>query len=321
MSTTSTTADLSAQAARRSFGECLLELSKARLSALVVLTTGVGFVLGSGVTIDWVAFALTLLGTGISAAGANTLNQCRERERDARMQRTRKRPLPAAEISPATAWTFGLACAITGPIFLALSINLLTAVLGAVTIALYVLVYTPLKVRTPQNTLVGAVVGAIPPLMGWTAATGDFAGPAWTLAAILFCWQMPHFLALAWLYREDYARGGFRMLPVVDPSGSRVGRAAMLYAAPLLIFPIILTWQGSIGWLAAGVAAVLGTWMLVMAILLNRTRGATHARKLFIASVIYLPIILALFVIDRQPWPGPQADATPVVAVVEASGD
>lgn len=278
------------------------ELAKARLSALVVITTAVGYALGSefDTPAEWSRFFFTLLGTAMSAAGANTINQWMEISRDARMQRTRFRPLPDGRISRAHALAFGLLMSLGGPLLLALRVNPLAALLGLATVAIYVLIYTPLKPRTPLNTVAGAVCGAIPPMMGWAAATESLAQPAWVLGGLLFLWQIPHSLALAWLYRDDYARGGFRMLPIIDSSGRVTCQAAVLYSLALLPVGLMLTMQGVCGWIYAIGSLVAGLVFVAASVQLYLRRDRTSARRVFFASIIYLPVLMALMIVDQK---------------------
>jgi protoheme IX farnesyltransferase len=249
-----------------------VELTKARLTLLVAATTAVGFLMADGPRDGGAALAWTVLGTALAAAGSMTLNQVLESGRDARMERTRNRPVPSGAIERRTALLFGVLTAFAGLAVLALGATVLTSLLGLAVVLVYALVYTPLKPRTPLCTLAGAVCGAIPPMMGWTASGAPLSFGAWLLAGVLFLWQIPHFLSLAWLYREDYARGGFRMLPVVDPSGRVTGEMAVLYA--LALVPV-------------GVLAALRTDLV--------------ARRLFLATLAYLPLLLGLMVADRVP--------------------
>ena len=211
------------------------DLVKARLTFLVLLTTLVGFYLGWRGAMDYWAMFHALAGTSLLACGASALNQLWEREHDARMLRTADRPLPSGRMQPETVLVFGGVCSIGGLVYLAFAVNLLTSLLGAATLASYVFVYTPLKRITWLNTAVGAVPGALPPLMGWSAARGELSGEGWSLFAILFFWQIPHFLAIAWLYREEYEKAGFVMLPSLDPDGSRTARQAVSHTLGLLI--------------------------------------------------------------------------------------
>ena len=277
------------------------ELGKARLSALVVLTAGVGFILAARADIDWSRLGFAVLGTAFAALGANALNEWIETERDARMVRTRRRPLPTRRISRGSALAFGLVIGAAGPCLLAAKLNATAAVLALAALLIYVLLYTPLKTRTPLNTLVGAVVGALPPLVGWAAATGRVDAGGWILSGILFLWQIPHFVALAWLYREDYARGGFRMLPTVDPAGHLTGCIAVVYTLVLLLLALMPTLAGVAGLVYALGSLVLGSALLLIGVGLERRRTHAAARHLFLASVVYLPLLLGLMVLDRQP--------------------
>lgn len=281
-----------------------MDLAKARLSLLVVITTLVGFLLASSTGVDWLALLLTVIGTALSAACANAFNQIVEHHRDARMQRTQRRPLPSGRIGRAHAVAFATVCGVAGVALLALAVNPITAALSAATIALYVLVYTPMKTRSTMNTLVGSVVGAIPPVMGWTAVTGRVDTGAWVLAAVLFIWQIPHFLALAWLYREDYERGGYRMLPIIDPSGRITAQTSLLWTVALLPVGIVSLLLDVTGWWAMLGSLLLGVWLLRHAVNLCRARDSASARKLFLASVAYLPLLLGLMVVDRVTLPG-----------------
>jgi protoheme IX farnesyltransferase len=275
-----------------------LELSKPRITSLVVVTAAVGYALGAPVFQTGV-FVAVLAGTALVAGGASVLNQYAERDFDARMLRTRHRPLPAGRLQPAEALAFGLILSAAGLTLLAAGTNALTAVLGLAASASYVFLYTPLKRVTSLCTVVGAIPGAIPPLMGWAAARGGLDRTAWALFSILFLWQLPHFLALAWMYREDYARGGFPMLAVSDADGSSTGRQALLYSAALLPVTLaagLFAGAGSVflwGGLAAGLAFLAG------AALFARRREIAWARRLFFASVLYLPAVLGLMVFDR----------------------
>jgi protoheme IX farnesyltransferase len=280
-----------------------LELSKARLSALVLLTTAIGFLLASSAGVDWVRLVFVLVGTACSALGINAVNQCLEADRDARMERTRHRPLPAGLISRRAGWVFGAALAVAGPVLLALTVNALTAGLALTCELIYVLIYTPLKVRSPLNTLVGALCGAIPPMMGWTAAVGRLEAGAWVLGAILFVWQIPHFLALAWMYREDYQRGGFRMLPMFDGAGQATCQAVILYCLALIPVTLMLTLVGVTGWAYAAGALVFGGMLSSLGLRLYRQRNVGNARRLFLASVVYLSLLLLLMVVDSASLP------------------
>ena len=300
MSTPTSTAASAGASARPwlALPSAYLELAKARLAALVVLTAVVGFLLGARGWSDPATLLWTAVGTALSAFGANILNQLAEHDRDRRMLRTRSRPLPSGRVSRGQAARWGVASSLAGLAILAVAANLLTAGLSLLTILLYVAVYTPLKLRTPLNTAVGAVVGAVPPMMGWAAATGRLDLGAWILGGILFVWQVPHFLALAWLYRDDYARGGFRMLPAVDRPGELTARLALLYILSLLPVTAALSLAGvsGLGFLVA--SQLLGLGFAVVGWRFVRTRTEPSARRLFLASIVYLPLLLAAMVAD-----------------------
>ncbi len=277
-----------------------LELSKSRLSALVALTTVAGYLLaGRTGSFDWWGFLWTVVGTALASGGANGINQWWEADPDSLMERTRERPVPSSRIGLLHALIWSVATSAMGIVILAWLVNPLTAILGALTVLLYTLIYTPLKRRTSLCTLVGAVCGAIPPMMGWTGAAGELGSGAWILAAILFIWQIPHFLALAWMYRADYERGGFRMLPVIDRSGRLTGTAVVLYCFALLPVAVSLSLVGVTGWFYAAGSLVLGGMMLSLGVTLNRKRTDLNARRLFLASLAYLSLLMGLMAADR----------------------
>ncbi len=278
----------------------LMELTKARLTLLVVLTTVVGFYLGSPSAVDPVLLTHTLAGTALLAAGAAVLNQLLEREFDARMRRTAGRPIPSGRITPTAALLVGSALSLLGLVWLLFRVNPLTALLGVATWTSYVAVYTPLKRVTVLNTLVGAVPGALPPLMGWSAATDSISAPGWSLFGVLFFWQLPHFMAIAWLYREEYHRAGFRMLSGEDPDGARTAASAVRNTLALLgvsLFPFSFGLVGH--WYLVG-SVLLGAAFLAFAIQFARTLSPVAARRLFFASIVYLPLLLGLLVLDKQ---------------------
>jgi protoheme IX farnesyltransferase len=275
------------------------ELTKARLSALVVATTAAGYALGSSGRFDLTGLVWAVLGTSLSALGANGLNQWLERARDARMERTRDRPLPSGRLEPGRAFAVSLALALFGTAALFAGTNALTAGLNVLTVALYVLVYTPLKTRSSLCTLVGAIVGAIPPVMGYAAAAGTIGAGAWILFAVLFAWQIPHFLSLAWLYREDYRRGGYIMLPLGDPTGRITFEVTMLYALALVPLGLASFLAGLTGWVSVIGSLALGGVFFALTLQLRRRRGDREARRVFLASLAYLPLLLGLFVADH----------------------
>jgi len=241
----------------------------------------------------------TLFGTALVAGGAAALNQLLEREHDAKMRRTAGRPLPSGRMQPTTVAIFGGICSVAGLVYLAVIVNLLTSVLGAVTSISYLFIYTPLKRVSWVNTLVGAIPGALPPLMGWTAARNELSGEGWTLFAILAFWQIPHFMAIAWLYREEYAKAGFVMLPNVDSDGSRTGYQSVGNTLALLIAslcPFLLKLNGMVYLFAA---LVLGAAYFWTAVRFARQLDTKRARQLFLASIIYLPLLLLAMVCDK----------------------
>jgi protoheme IX farnesyltransferase len=280
------------------------ELAKPRLNFLVLVTTTVGYYMAVRSPGDWGKLLPTLFGTALTAAGAAVLNQLVEREHDKLMPRTRNRPLPAGRVSPAEAAVYGLALGVAGIACLALAVNGLTAIVGAVTLVSYIAVYTPLKRVTTLNTVVGAVPGALPPVMGWTAVHNAISPQAAVLFCILFFWQMPHFLAIATMYRRDYAAGGFKMLPVVDESLTVTGRQIMAYGAALIPITLMPTLMAIVGLGMTGVAYfvaafVLGLGYLTFGITAAATRERADARRLFFASIIYLPLLLGVMMADK----------------------
>jgi protoheme IX farnesyltransferase len=278
-----------------------LILTKVRITALVLVTTAAGFLLASSARLDSALLAWTLLGTGLAASGAAALNQFLEREADARMRRTAGRPIPAGRMTPARGLAVGIGLSVVGVAILVAFVNLLTGFLALATVLLYVGVYTPLKRMTPLNTIIGAVPGAIPPVMGWTAVTGEAGLPAWVLFAILFLWQLPHFLAIAWIFRDDYRLGGFPMLPVLDPDGEATGRQVALYCAALVPVSLIPTFLGLAGPIYFFGALLLGLAFLGAGLMMAVRRRGKEARRVLLASVTYLPLLLALLVADRAP--------------------
>jgi protoheme IX farnesyltransferase len=276
----------------------LLEMTKPGITSMVALTAALGYLLAGGALMSW-QLAATLLGTVLVAAGASVLNQFWERGSDALMRRTAGRPLPAGRIDPDLALLFGVAVGIAGLLELALAVNALTAALGAVALAGYVFVYTPLKKRSSLATVVGAIPGALPPMMGWCAVRGEVDLAAWALFGILFFWQMPHFLAIAWLCREDYARAGFPMLPVLDPGGSWTGRQSVLYGAALVPVSLLPSLLGLTGRIYFGGALALGVAYLGFCLAFAGRRSTGGARRLMLASLLYLPAVLVVMLLDR----------------------
>ena len=286
----------STSGAEKSLPAVLADLIKARLTALVLLTTFVGFYLGEIGSVNYLLMFHALFGTALVASGAAALNQWLERDYDAKMRRTASRPLPSGRLQPATVAIFGGLCSVLGLIYLAVFTNPLTSVVGAVTSVSYLFIYTPLKRVTWMNTLVGAIPGALPPLMGWTAARNELSGEGWALFAILAFWQIPHFMAIAWLYREEYAKAGFVMLPNVDADGSRTAQHSVANTVALLLAslcPFAFHLNGKI-YLAA--ALILGAGYFFYAVRFAQQLTAQRARQLFLASIIYLPLLIAALV-------------------------
>ncbi|MGE0432258.1 MAG: heme o synthase [Planctomycetota bacterium] len=282
-----------------------LELGKARLNGLVLITTAVGFIMVAGEPFPHWLLVFTLLGTLLTALGSGALNCIIEIDRDREMKRTARRPLPAGLISRREAWVFALVCTIGGITMLALGVNLLTALLGLITVVVYIAIYTPMKTRSTLSTLAGGICGALPPMMGVTAVTNEVTTVAWVLGGILFVWQIPHFLALAWMYRADYEKGGYRMLPLVDPGGHFTARQTILYSIALLPLAFAATLAGATGWVYAVGALILGALMVHRAIRFAGERSARNARRLFLFTLLYLPVLLLLMVLDRGPVVGP----------------
>ena len=272
------------------------DLFKARLTTLVLLTTFVGFYLGWQGAMNFLLMFHALFGTALVASGASALNQLLEREHDAKMRRTATRPLPSGRLQPTTVMLVGGICCVTGLVYLAYFVNLLTSVLGAVTLVSYLFIYTPLKRVTWVNTLVGAIPGALPPLMGWTAARNELSGEGWALFAILAFWQIPHFMAIAWMYRDEYAKAGFIMLPNVDADGSRTAQQTIGNTLALLLASLCPFAFGLTGKIYLVAALVLGLGFLWCAIQFARQMTLPRAKQLFFASIIYLPLLIAALV-------------------------
>ncbi len=276
------------------------ELTKPRVTLAVTLTSAAGFYLASSARLDLLLLLHTLIGTALLGGGASVLNQFLEREEDGRMKRTCKRPLPSGRVGEADAFIAGGILIVTGSLYLAFLTNLLAAFLGCVTSVLYLFVYTPLKKKTPVCTTIGAIPGAIPPLIGWAAATGSLDFHAFLLFAILFAWQFPHFLAISWIYRDDYKRAGFAMLSSTDPDGKRTGRRILAYSIALLALSVWPASSGLTGMVYLMGAVFLGSafvWLGFEAALLRTT---ISARRVLLASVAYLPLLLILMVIDKN---------------------
>ena len=276
-----------------------LELSKSRIVLMVLITTAAGFLFASH-TVAPLLLVHTLIGTALVAAGTNALNQYVEREHDGKMHRTRMRPLPAGRITPRAALWFSSAIAVIGTLYLGLLVNWLTAALGAFTLTSYIFVYTPLKRVSTICTLIGAIPGAVPPLMGWTAVTNELSLGGWIVFGILFFWQLPHFMAISWMYREDYARGGFVMLAVRDGEGTAVAREAILYTLallPLSVAPALLGMTGIAYFIGA---ALCGAALLAATVRFFFDRQIRNARSVFMISNLYLLTVMLLLVVNAR---------------------
>ena len=287
------------RSARSGFIRDLIELVKARLTLLVLLTTAVGFYLGADSPINFAALLHTVFGTAAAAAGAAALNQWWEYKLDALMRRTRSRPVPAGRMRPRDAVILGTALSILGVIYLAFVCNALSAALAAITIIIYIFAYTPLKRVSTFNTALGAVPGALPPMIGWAAARGTLNAGAWMLFAILFFWQLPHFFAIAWMYRDDYARAGFQMISSDDRTGERSASQSVFFCMLLFIVAGLPAFLGiaTVFYLLAEL--VLGGVFIAVAMRFLKTRATSDARRLFITSIIYLPLLLGALVLSK----------------------
>jgi len=275
------------------------ELTKPRITFLVVLTAAAGFCMASASGIDYFRLLNMSIGIALLSSGLSTLNQYIERDLDRLMRRTQARPLPTGKLLPLEAAVFGVLLSAFGTVYLAVFINPLSALLGVATLASYLFVYTPLKTRTTLSTVLGAFPGAMPPFIGWVSATGGITVEAWVLFAVLFLWQFPHFLAIAWMYRDDYARAGIRMLPVVEPEGKVTGQQIISYTLlliPVSLLPAATGMAGSIYFVGA---ALMGIVFLYFSSKAALVRSAGQARRLLLASVIYLPLLFGLMVLNR----------------------
>jgi protoheme IX farnesyltransferase len=280
-----------------------IALTKPRITWLILMSTGVGYFFGRTTSsTNWIVLFHTLIGTALIASGTAALNQWYERDADTLMRRTSGRPLPTGQMTAPRALWFGIVLAVLGFGELAFGVNTLAALLGAFTLGSYLFIYTPLKQRSHLSTVIGALPGAMPPLMGYAASHGSLTPEAWTLFAILFIWQFPHFLAIAWMYREDYARAGIRMLPVVEPDGMSTGRQIILYAStliPVSLFPVLLGMSGRVYLVGA---LILGGWFLYTGVRVAFDLTNVRARRVLLASIIYLPAIYGLMIFDRPSW-------------------
>jgi protoheme IX farnesyltransferase len=276
------------------------ELVKARLTSLVLLTTAVGFYVGARGPVNYLVLFHVVFGTAAAAAGAAALNQWWEREADALMHRTKTRPVPAGRMRPAEALVVGAVLSLFGVGYLAIACNAFSAVLAAITILIYIFAYTPLKRVSTMNTLVGAIPGALPPVIGWVAARGRIDPGAWSLFAILMLWQLPHFFAIAWMYRDDYSRAGFQMISSDDRSGERSASQSVFFCIMLLIVAGLPAFLEITSWTYLPIELVLGGWFVAVAMRFLRLRTPAAARSLFITSIVYLPLLLAALVLTKS---------------------
>jgi protoheme IX farnesyltransferase len=278
-----------------------LALAKPRVVVMILAVTMAGFYMGTAGTPDWADLLHLLVGMALCAGGTLALNQYMEREEDALMQRTQSRPLPEGRVQPLPALCFGVGMTVGGLVYLTVLVHALAGLVTAMTACSYLFWYTPLKLRTSLCSVIGAIPGALPPVTGWVAAQGAFGGEVWVLFAILYLWQLPHSLAIAWLYREDYARAGFRLLPVVHPDGRSTGRQIVTNCLALLAVGLLPTLVGLTGPGYFVAAFILGVVFLGYGIHMALTRTAEAARRLLYASLVYLPLVYLLMVVDKVP--------------------
>jgi protoheme IX farnesyltransferase len=276
-----------------------LALTKPRITWLILMSTGMGYFFGSKGGWHFLTLFHTLLGTGLLASGTATLNQWFEREADAKMRRTQARPLPSGKLHEEKALLFGLLISAAGFFDLQLAVNPLAALLGAVTLGSYLFIYTPLKQRSPHSTTIGAIPGAMPPLIGYAAASGTLTWDAWILFAILFLWQFPHFYAIAWMYREDYERAGIRMLPVVEPDGESTARRILWFSLALIPFSLVPKFLSMTGNIYLIGATAMGLLFLYAGLRITFDRTRQQARRVLLASVVYLPVLYGLMLFDH----------------------
>ena len=274
-------------------------LAKPRLNMLVVASTLVGYAMADGEPLGMLAVCGLLLGTGLVAGGASSFNQVIERDLDALMRRTRMRPLPSQRLQPLEGLLFGTVITLAGVLLIVGSSNLLAGAVALATLVTYVAIYTPLKKRTSLGTVIGAIPGALPPIIGWAAVANELSLKAWVLFGIMFLWQLPHFLAIAWIYRDDYARAGFPLLPVIEPDGRSTGRQSVVYAAalvPLSLAPTLMHMAGVVYFTGA---LTLGLGFLWLTFRFARTRSMKDARQAFFGSLVYLPVLWILMIADK----------------------
>ncbi|MCB1024231.1 MAG: heme o synthase [Acidobacteria bacterium] len=276
-----------------------LELTKPRIAFMLVLTSAAGFYLGGGQNFNLILFINSMVSITLLAFGVATLNQYIERDIDPLMKRTESRPIPTGKVSPNEALVFGIALCVIAEVYLYAATNALTAFLGLIVIIGYVFLYTPLKTRTTASTAIGAIPGAMPPLMGWTAASGEITLGAWFLFSLLFLWQFPHFLAIAWMYKEEYRKAGIKMLPVIEEDGKITAQQIVIFTIFLVPVSLAPFFLGISGVYYLSGAVILGIWFLAVSIQTARTKTVKKARSLLLTSVLYLPVLFALMVFDH----------------------
>lgn len=286
--------------AARTKGADYVALVKPRLNGLVVASTLAGYVMAGGDTADVLRVCCTVIGTFLVAGGASAFNQLLERDTDGLMRRTRTRPLPDGRLHSSEAFVFGSILSAAGLTVLILGANPLSALVAFATLASYAVIYTPLKRRTSFATVIGAIPGALPPVIGWAAGRNEISQGAWVLFGIVFLWQLPHFLAIAWMFREDYARAGLQMLPVLEPDGRSTARQSVVYSAALLPLAMAPTLLGMTGTVYFAGAFVLTSALLALAIRFSADRSTLAARRLFYGSIVYLPLLWILMIADRH---------------------
>jgi protoheme IX farnesyltransferase len=275
-----------------------LDLTKPRVTWLIVMSAAIGYYFGHRGPWSLWSVVHTLFGTALIASGTAALNQWYEREADSRMRRTQTRPLPSGRLNPAKAFWFGVALSVVGGLELGFGVNGLCSALGVATLSMYLFLYTPLKQKTWWSTTVGAFPGAMPPLIGFAGAAGRLTPEAWVLAAILFLWQFPHFYAIAWMYREDYSRAGIKMLPVIEPDGGSTARQILIYSILLIPISLLPKWMGMTGSFYMAGAFAVGLLYLYSGIRVALDRTRARARRVLLASVVYLPVLYCLMVLD-----------------------
>lgn len=280
--------------------QAFVELTKPRIAFMLILSAAAGFYMGTVGAFNFVLFVNAMIGIGLLAFGVATMNQWLERRIDVHMERTAGRPLPTGRVTPNEALFFGIVQCAVAELYLFFLVNPLTAAFGTTVIVGYVFLYTPLKTKTSASTAIGAIPGAMPPLMGWTAAANEFTLGAWILFVFLFLWQFPHFFAIAWLYKDQYAKAGIKMLPVVDRDGKLTARQIVMFTLMLVAVSLAPFFFGFSGWIFGAAALVLGIWFLFESIRTAKAKTPEMARRLLYVSVLYLPLLFTIMVLDKR---------------------